>query len=236
MSAAGITVVPTGLLVNGRREVMVRRTRRPAADQPALLEQAAGQESELLTEPTLAPQPAVVVRRSARRKRTVTAYRDADTIVVLIPQRMTKADERVYVDEMVAKVLARESRSGAPRGDTALAQRAAELSELYLVPQLGYPPRPTSVNWVRNQNHRWGSCTPSSGTIRLSHRMQTMPSWVVDYVLLHELAHLVEAAHSRRFWRLVNVYPQSEKAQGYLEGFQAATQGRSAAVPDGVLE
>jgi predicted metal-dependent hydrolase len=168
-------------------------------------------------------QPKVLVRRSARRKRTVTAYRDADTIVVLIPQRMTKADERVYVRDMVAKVLARETRTGAPRGDQALAERAAELAERYLAPQLGYAPQPSSVTWVRNQNHRWGSCTPGSGTIRLSHRMQPMPSWVVDYVLLHELAHLVESTHSRRFWRLVNVYPQADKAQGYLEGFQAGS-------------
>lgn len=230
---------------------MARRPRQPADDQPALLDPAVLDpaptdpdradpdplepdllqpgESDLLTEPAVDPQPKVVVRRSARRKRTVTAYRDADTIVVLIPGRMSKADEKVYVDEMVAKVLARESRSGAPRSDTALAQRAAELSAQYLEPQLGYAPRPTAVNWVRNQNHRWGSCTPSSGTIRLSHRMQPMPSWVVDYVLLHELAHLVEAAHSRRFWRLVNVYPQAEKAQGYLEGFQAGSQHRPTA-------
>lgn len=200
---------------------MAGRQRKPAGDQPSLLE--VGGPSPLVQPPPVAEPvtPKVVVRRSARRKRTVTAYRDADTIVVLIPQRMTKADERVYVEDMVAKVLARESRTGAPRGDAALGRRADELSEQYLAPQLGYPPKPVSVSWVRNQNHRWGSCTPTAGTIRLSHRMQSMPAWVVDYVLLHELTHLVEAAHSRRFWQLVNVYPDADKAQGYLEGFQA---------------
>jgi predicted metal-dependent hydrolase len=197
--------------------------RRPQPEQPTLLESTIEPAESSLISDTHRPEqpPEVVVRRSARRKRTVTAYREADTIVVLIPQRMSKADEKVYVEDMVAKVLARESRTGAPRGDAALARRAEELSVQYLAPQLGYPPRPTSVSWVRNQNHRWGSCTPSSGTIRLSHRMQPMPSWVVDYVLLHELAHLVEAAHSARFWELVNGYPQAEKAQGYLDGFQA---------------
>ncbi|QGN32205.1 M48 family metallopeptidase [Microlunatus sp. Gsoil 973] len=204
---------------------MAGRERRPAADQPSLLEVSG---PAPLVQPTAvdrdaAVAPRVVVRRSPRRKRTVTAYRDADAIVVLIPQRMTKADERVYVEDMVAKVLARESRTGAPRGDEALARRADELSQRFLEPQLGYTPKPRSVSWVRNQNHRWGSCTPGSGTIRLSHRMQPMPSWVVDYVLLHELAHLVEATHSRRFWQLVNVYPDADKAQGYLEGFQAGS-------------
>ncbi|HEY9293639.1 MAG TPA: M48 family metallopeptidase [Microlunatus sp.] len=223
---------------------MARPSRRPAADQPALLDpdqtllpdaersaplmsrdestRIAGEETVRSDVPS-AGGPRVVVRRSARRKRTVTAYRDADAIVVLIPQRMTKADERVYVEDMVAKVLARESRSSAPRGDAALAERAKELSERYLAPQLGYAPEPASVTWVTNQNHRWGSCTPSSATIRLSHRMMPMPSWVVDYVLLHELAHLAESGHTRRFWRLVNVYPDADKAQGYLEGFQAGS-------------
>ncbi len=171
-------------------------------------------------------QPRVDVRRSARRRRTVTAYREADTIVVLIPQRMSKADEQAFVTDMVAKVLAREGRRRAPRGDDDLAARAAELSGRFLAPQLGFAPAPTSVSWVRNQNHRWGSCTPGTGAIRLSHRMQVMPSWVVDYVLVHELAHLVEAAHSPRFWRLVNTFTETEKAQGFLEGFLAG-QGRS---------
>ncbi|SDR88063.1 M48 metallopeptidase family protein [Microlunatus soli] len=210
---------------------MARRSGRRDPAQPSLLDPTAETEapSPLVSSGAGAapdgagPAPTVVVRRSARRKRTVTAYREADSIVVLIPQRMTKADERVYVEDMVAKVLARESRTAAPRGDVALAERARELSERYLAPQLGHAPEPSSVTWVTNQNHRWGSCTPSSGAIRLSHRMQPMPSWVVDYVLLHELAHLVEASHSRRFWRLVNVYPEADKAQGYLEGFQAAS-------------
>jgi predicted metal-dependent hydrolase len=177
--------------------------------------------------------PLVEVRRSARRKRTVTAYRERDTIVVLIPQRMSKADERAYVDDLVEKLLAREARVRPPRGDAALATRAAELASTILGPVLGYPPEPTEVRWVTNQQHRWGSCTPGTRVIRLSHRLQPMPSWVVDYVLLHELAHLVEPTHSRRFWALVDRYPQAEKAKGYLDGYLAG-QGRSAAEDDDV--
>lgn len=170
--------------------------------------------------------PPVVVRRSARRRRTVTAYREAGNIVVLIPQRMSKADETAYVQEMVAKVLARETKTRPPAGDDDLANRAGELAVRYLEPSLGYCPVATSVSWVTNQNHRWGSCTPASGTIRLSHRMQSMPSWVVDYVLLHELAHLVEAKHSPQFWDLLDGYPAAEKARGYLDGFQAGLASR----------
>ena len=166
--------------------------------------------------------PTVEVRRSSRRRRTVTAYRERNTIVVLIPERMSKADEQAMVTDMVAKVLAREARSASPRSDAELAERAAGLAQTYLAPSLGEAPRPTSIVWVTNQQHRWGSCTPSTGMIRLSHRLQPMPSWVVDYVIIHELAHLVEPSHSAAFWRLVEVYPDQQRAQGYLEGFLAA--------------
>jgi predicted metal-dependent hydrolase len=49
-----------------------------------------------------------------------------------------------------------------------------------------------------------------------------MPSWVVDYVLVHELAHLLVAGHGPRFWAHVENYPRSERARGYLEGVAAA--------------
>lgn len=166
-------------------------------------------------------EPHVVVRRSARRKRTVTAYRERDSIVVLIPQRMSKADESRFVSEMVRKVLDRETRDRAPAGDSELRRRAADLSGRFLAPALGFPPLPTRVSWVHNQQQRWGSCTPSTGTIRLSHRLQSMPVWVVDYVLLHELAHLVHGAHSPEFWALVDRYPEAAKARGFLEGYLA---------------
>ncbi len=175
--------------------------------------------------------PRVEVRRSSRRTRTVTAYRERDTIVVLIPQRMSKADEQTFVRDMVKKVLAREARTSAPSGDEALASRARELAATYLTPIVNQMPEPTAVSWVTNQQQRWGSCTPSTGLIRLSHRLQPMPAWVVDYVLLHELAHLVEPTHSARFWSLVSRYPAAEKAKGYLEGYLAG-QGRQAESSD----
>ncbi|SDS84862.1 hypothetical protein SAMN04488543_2506 [Friedmanniella luteola] len=178
-------------------------------------------------EPTATPPVQVEVRRSGRRTRTVTAFREADTIVVVIPQRMSRADERSFVDSMVAKVLAREARTAAPRGDADLRARAADLAARHLAPPAGAPPRPADVRWVTNQQRRWGSCTPATGVIRLSHRLQPMPAWVVDYVLVHELAHLVEPTHSAAFWRLVARYPDADRARGFLEGYLAG-QGRPA--------
>jgi predicted metal-dependent hydrolase len=96
--------------------------------------------------------------------------------------------------------------------------RAARLSDEYL----GGLAVPGSVRWVDNQRARWGSCTPGDRSIRLSSRLQAMPSWVVDYVLVHELAHLLEAGHDERFWAWVDRYPRAERAKGYLSGYSAA--------------
>ena len=69
--------------------------------------------------------------------------------------------------------------------------RAAHLSAAYL----GGRAQPASVRWVSNQESRWGSCTPAEGSIRISDKVRGMPGWVLDYVLLHELAHLIEPGH-----------------------------------------
>jgi predicted metal-dependent hydrolase len=163
--------------------------------------------------------PAVEVRRSRRRRRTVSAYRaDDGTVVVLLPARMTKADERRWVTTMVTRLERSEARRRP--SDAELARRAGRLSERYLEGLA----RPESVRWVDNQQQRWGSCTPADKSIRLSRRLQGSPEWVVDYVLLHELAHLLERGHTRTFWRLVDRYPKAERAKGFLEGVAQAMQ------------
>ncbi|CUR58601.1 conserved hypothetical protein, putative zinc-binding site [metagenome] len=160
--------------------------------------------------------PKVEVRRSRRRRRTVSAYREGDTIVVLIPATMSRAQEAEWVKTMVARLAKKAQR--AVRSDDDLVRRAAELSDLYL----GGLAVPASVRWVENQKSRWGSCTPSDKSIRLSSRLQLMPPWVVDYVLVHELAHLLESGHDAKFWAWVDRYPKAERAKGYLLGFSAA--------------
>ena len=159
----------------------------------------------------------VEVRRSTRRRRTVSAYREGDRTVVLIPARMSADEEDRWVEAMLAKLAAQESRRMLG-GDGELAERAARLSERYLDGRA----QPASVRWVTNQNTRWGSCTPAEGSIRLSHRLRGMPEYVVDYVLLHELAHLLVPGHGPRFWRLLDAYPRTERARGFLEGVVAA--------------
>ncbi|MEV4626010.1 M48 family metallopeptidase [Micromonospora sp. NPDC049523] len=167
----------------------------------------------------VARKPVVEVRRSERRRRTVSAYRDGERVVVLIPDQFSRAEESEWVDKMLARLAAREERTG--RSDDDLLLRAQRLIDRYL-PEHGRIAIPASVRWVTNQNGRWGSCTPADRTIRISHRIQEMPDWVIDYVLLHELTHLVVPSHNARFWALVGRYPKAERARGYLEGVAAA--------------
>jgi predicted metal-dependent hydrolase len=167
----------------------------------------------------------VEVRRSARRRRTVTAYRELGRTVVLIPAAFSPAEERRWVAQMVAKLQTREERRRRSLGgDTELMTRARALSAAHL----DGAAQPLSVRWVDNQHRRWGSCTPADGSIRLSTRLRTMPEYVVDYVLVHELVHLIEPGHDERFWALVARYPRAERARGFLEGVELANAAGAA--------
>lgn len=162
----------------------------------------------------------VEVRRSARRKRTLTAYREGDRIVVLVPDRFVGPDADAQVDSLVRRLIDRENRAKAPSGDAALTARAARLYDEHLREIAGEPP-PFGVCWVSNQNRRWGSATPETGQIRISDRLRAAPDWVVDYVLMHELTHLLERGHTPRFHDLVGRFSLAERARGYLEGYLA---------------
>lgn len=158
----------------------------------------------------------VEVRRSRKRRRTVSAYRENGRTIVLIPARFSKAEEREWVATMLDRLAAGDRRRRP--SDSQLAARAAELSQRHL----GGRATPTSIRWVTNQHSRWGSCTPADGTIRISTRLRGMPGYVLDYVVLHELAHLVVAGHGPDFWALLAGYPKLERARGYLEGVASA--------------
>lgn len=154
----------------------------------------------------------IEVRRSARRRKTVSAFYEDGRAVVAIPAAFTAEEERHWVGRMVQR-LERKQRRLRP-SDADLLARCRRLSAEYLDGRA----TPQSVSWVSNQRSRWGSCTTSTGTIRISDELQGMPDWVVDYVLVHELAHLRVAGHGPDFWALVERYPRTERARGFLHG------------------
>ncbi len=159
----------------------------------------------------------IVVIRSTRRKRNIAAYRQGGQIIVSIPARLSKADERAIVPEMVAKIRASEASRTidesvlAARCIALLAQWAPEVTE-----------RPATVTWKKVMNERWGSCTSVDGTIRISERLARVPEYVLDYVLFHEGIHLRFGDHGVQFQEILARFPQEGTAQAYLDGYEAA--------------
>ncbi len=157
-------------------------------------------------------EPIVEVRRSRRRRRTVTAYREAGKVIVCVPCTFSQAEEKRWVRAMLQRLEAQDARRRPT--DSRLLSRARRLSTRYLDGRA----EPVSVRWSADQQSRWASCTPADGTIRVSDRLQGVPPWVLDYVLVHELAHLLIAEHTDEFWQLVDRYPRSQRARGFLDG------------------
>lgn len=160
------------------------------------------------------PFSSVEVIRSAKRRKTVQARIEGDTVVVRIPARMSKADEQKAVAEILAKL--RKKTASAAVSDEQLAARAEQLNDSVLEGRATVG----SIRWVSNQNSRWGSCTPATGDIRISDRLQQVPEYVLDSVLVHELVHTFIAGHTREFYAWADRVPHAERARGYLEAYQ----------------
>lgn len=174
---------------------------------------AAGSGADLPTDPD---DPRIEIRRSRRRKRTVSARREGDGVVVLMPAGLSRAEERRLVTDMLARLHRSRRRAGARSSDADLMRRATALSSRWLDGR----PRPATVRWVGSMTTRWASCSPDSREIRISEALRDVPAYVLDYVLVHELAHLVvSGGHPPEFWEAVHRYPRTERAMGYLEAY-----------------
>jgi predicted metal-dependent hydrolase len=147
----------------------------------------------------------VVVIRSGKRTRTSAARIVDGRIEVRIPAWLSAAEEAETVQSLAARL---ERRYDAERID--LRERARRLARRHDLPE------PVTISWASNQVARWGSCSTGDRDIRISDRLAGFPSWVLDAVIVHELAHLVEPNHSPSFWALVSRYPKAERARGFL--------------------
>ena len=143
--------------------------------------------------------------RSAKRRKTVAARMVGDVLEVRLPSWCDADEETKWVSHFVGKFDRRRSAD-----DDALVRRADRLADRYGLP------RPSAIRWSDSQEWRWGSCTPSTGVIRISTRVAAFPDWVQDAVVLHELAHLVVPNHGPAFKEIVARYPLDERATGYL--------------------
>ncbi len=166
----------------------------------------------------------IVVIRSTRRKKSISAYRQGGRIVISIPARLSKADERAIVPEMIAKI--RDQEASKTLGEAQLAARIDQLLT-ELAPEITV--RPASVLW-RPMRERWGSCTSVDRSIRISDRLKLAPEYALDYVLFHEAIHLQYFDHGEEFTAVLNRFEDSELASAYLDGYEAAERALLAPV------
>jgi hypothetical protein len=152
----------------------------------------------------------IEIIRSDRRKRTIQAREIDGKLYVYLPGGMSKEEEKRWINEMIKK-MEKQKRRRELNSKGSLPDRAQALNERYFDGKLKF-----DIKYVTNQNSKFGSCTPANKMIRISDRLADVPGWVRDYVIVHELAHLVHPDHSRRFWDLVNHYRYTERARGYL--------------------
>lgn len=201
-----------------------RRRNPPAAARP-----------QVELRPAAPGRPPLEIHRSPRRRRSAQAYARDGAVVLRLPAGLPLEEEDRLIEGLVRKVSGR-ARADALGGDAALAARADELADRYLD---GI--RADTVTWSGRMGRQHGSCTPADGSVRISRDVAVHPTFVLDYVVIHELAHLQVSGHTAAFHALVARYPDAERARGYLEGFAAGRLAAGAPVgdpaqPDGMVD
>lgn len=152
----------------------------------------------------------IKIIRSEKRKHTISARVCGGELFIYLPVGMPESEEKKWIEKMSKRMEAKMQKRSLDDGF--LLKKAKELDYKYFDGRL----KINSIEFVTNQTSKFGSCTPRLSTIRISHRLAEMPEWVLSYVVVHELAHLVHPNHSTAFWQLVNKYPYSERARGFL--------------------
>ncbi|MFB3766028.1 MAG: M48 family metallopeptidase [Methanotrichaceae archaeon] len=150
----------------------------------------------------------IIIKRSPRRRKTIQARMVDGAMEVLAPARISDAALSDHITRLRALL---EKRASA-RDDASLIARADYLNRKYFGGELSWD----SISYSSRQERRRGSCNFCSKTIRISQRLSKMPQWVEDYVIVHELAHLLVPNHGRKFKALVRRYPLAERAIGFL--------------------
>ncbi|WP_022871188.1 M48 metallopeptidase family protein [Yaniella halotolerans] len=164
---------------------------------------------------------------SARRKKTISAKMHDGMIELSVPLRMRDADIVRSGTALISKLKSRQRQT--PRSDSELYSRAEHLARVWL----GSEVMPTSVVWSDRQTTLWGSCTVATGAIRISTMLHGMPQWVIDGVLVHELAHLKYTDHGQEFRDFAARYPRMSEANAFLDGVSFAQhRGEGKTFPD----
>lgn len=153
----------------------------------------------------------IIVKRSRKRKKTIQGYVRNGVITIQVSFGLEPAEEKTQVDKIVRR-LERMVNRRQEKDEEYLRRLFEKFNREFFDRSLTV----NSIIFVNNQNVINGSCTPADRTIRISDRILQMPPWVLNYVVLHEMAHLFHPDHSKAFWGIVNRYRYTERARSYL--------------------
>ncbi len=153
----------------------------------------------------------VKISYSSKRKRTVSARTEGGVLLVAAPAAINKQYLDRIIESFKDKFERRRAKDDLRKGRS-LRDVAARINKKYFGNKLNV----SSIEYSSRQNKRYGSCDSRTGKIKISSRLKEMPLWVRDYVIVHEMAHLVEPNHGKAFCDIVNRYKLAERAKGYL--------------------
>ncbi len=160
----------------------------------------------------------VRIIRSNRRKKTIQAKMKQGILYVYVPAGLSSRQEEKWIRVMLER-FEKKQRYRLLNTNGALIRRAQEINNRFFDGNLVF-----DIEFVTNQTAKFGCCDTRHKKIRISDRVARMPSWVQDYVLIHELAHLLYPNHSKQFWKKVHTYRFAERAKGYLIAVGMAEQ------------
>jgi predicted metal-dependent hydrolase len=152
-------------------------------------------------------------RITRKRVRHVNARLVGDELRVSAPHSVPSSE----LDEMLLRLGRRLVRRA--RAATVNSTHEAAVIARRVASRFPSPPEVTDVRFVTTQRARWGSYSRRTGVVRLHVALRELPSWVLEAVVAHELAHTVHADHSPAFWSLLReVCPETDRARAFLDG------------------
>ncbi|MDD5194637.1 MAG: M48 family metallopeptidase [Candidatus Omnitrophica bacterium] len=169
----------------------------------------------------------IKIIRSPRRRLTVSARQIGNCLLVRAPENISEKHLEKIIGKFKIKFERKRIKEELDKSES-ISEIARRLNEKYFANAL----KINSIEYVTTQNSKYGCCNYSSGRIRISHKVGRMPVWVRDYVIIHEMAHLLEPNHSKEFWDIVCRYALCERARGYL--MAAGIEVEEATLPNAV--
>ncbi|MBN2789825.1 MAG: M48 family metallopeptidase [Candidatus Delongbacteria bacterium] len=150
----------------------------------------------------------IIVKRSKRRKKTLQASLRDNTVKILAPHHTSDGDIKAFLNKFLEKL---ELKEIILNNDDELLKRSLKLKKKFIPEAPDY-----SIEFQGTLLRTWGKCYTRQRKIVINPVLATYPKWVMDYVIIHEIAHLLVPNHGKDFRSLINRFKLKERAVGFL--------------------